>query len=678
MKAIIWKELRENFKWALLALLALTVAEFYTLSLSRTSISLNAEVSLFGSAFLMASSFGCTLIGAALGTVQILPELRRDQWAALLHRPASRQVIFLGKAAAGLLLYLFAAALPFLFSVVYAAIPGEFAAPFISEMVFPGLSDLIFGVAAYFAALSLCLHRGKWWGMRGLIALSVGLLFVIQIEGFVSGGLPGLFAFPLLVALALSAIAWSAILSNDGQPRRPWIGRASYLLLGWLGAWLILALLVLLLQQLPGNTDKNTVGVSQFVVSQDHQIFFGTSDGENEVLTDMQGKPVTDERFLGNSQYENTCNFNFLHIGSDSETINSNQEKRRNSGANIQKSPSRYDSPEIWFLLIHENYWIGYDRLTRRCVGICDRDGFKPAGTPPKPFPEPLQAGVFGFSESKYFWSGSEIYRFDPINRILLPLFNSGNDAILGVTDLYREATPKVPQRIAIALSSGMRFLDDHGTPLFSLSPPPSTEDVVTIAGNRSGDRYYLQWGSSFWYVHPSSNKPPILFLDEIDASGNLLNTYRHPYELHAVPARWTDSLSIYIAPVLPSILGALHQKSASMQEEMSSPANFFIPSLPARKLKPLFILAPLLAIITWFLARRVGFTLKKSAGWAFFVCCFGLPGILIFRLASGWPTQMPCPHCGKPRAVKDPTCSNCQGGWPLPKLNGTEIFEPL
>ena len=36
MKAMIWKELRENFKWALLALLVLTIAEFYALSSSRS------------------------------------------------------------------------------------------------------------------------------------------------------------------------------------------------------------------------------------------------------------------------------------------------------------------------------------------------------------------------------------------------------------------------------------------------------------------------------------------------------------------------------------------------------------------------------------------------------------------------------------------------------------------
>ena len=35
MTAIWWKETRENFRWAVLALLVLTLAEFYALSSAR-------------------------------------------------------------------------------------------------------------------------------------------------------------------------------------------------------------------------------------------------------------------------------------------------------------------------------------------------------------------------------------------------------------------------------------------------------------------------------------------------------------------------------------------------------------------------------------------------------------------------------------------------------------------
>jgi hypothetical protein len=81
------------------------------------------------------------VVGFLLGLIQILPELKRDRWAALLHRPVSRGVILRGKVVAGLILYAVATVLPFLYFVWQAATPGHFAAPFVPGMVQPGVAD---------------------------------------------------------------------------------------------------------------------------------------------------------------------------------------------------------------------------------------------------------------------------------------------------------------------------------------------------------------------------------------------------------------------------------------------------------------------------------------------------------------------------------------------------------
>jgi ABC-type transport system involved in multi-copper enzyme maturation permease subunit len=152
MKTIIWKELRENLKWAVLALLCLTLAENATLYQHRDTIDAFNGVTLCSSAFLLVSAFGCSLVGAVLGALQILPELRRDQWAALLHRPAPRSTIFFGKVVAGLLLYLLATALPLLASIAYAAAPGQFPAPLVPGMILPAASDVCLGMVFYFSS----------------------------------------------------------------------------------------------------------------------------------------------------------------------------------------------------------------------------------------------------------------------------------------------------------------------------------------------------------------------------------------------------------------------------------------------------------------------------------------------------------------------------------------------
>src|ERR1700761_3455615 len=146
MKSMIWKELRENARWALLACFGLLVAEIYALSMGKRSLN---GISLCSDTFLMVSAFGCCAVGAVLGALQILPELRRDQWASLLHRPIPREEILAGKMVAGLLLYAGAAGVSLLASVVYVVWPGSYPAPFVPGLAVPAVSDLFLGLAFY-------------------------------------------------------------------------------------------------------------------------------------------------------------------------------------------------------------------------------------------------------------------------------------------------------------------------------------------------------------------------------------------------------------------------------------------------------------------------------------------------------------------------------------------------
>ena len=184
MKNILWKELREILQWAALAFFGLLLAEMFTLSLSRqTTGRAFTGVTLCSDAFLTVSAFGCAAIGAALGALQILPELRRDQWASLLHRPIPRHKILLGKVTAGLLLYSLATGLPLLVSVVCVALPGHFAAPFVPGLAVPAASDLLLGIVFYLTAILLGLHSGRWFGSRGAIALCAVAVMTLHLTG---------------------------------------------------------------------------------------------------------------------------------------------------------------------------------------------------------------------------------------------------------------------------------------------------------------------------------------------------------------------------------------------------------------------------------------------------------------------------------------------------------------
>jgi len=101
MRALIWKEVREQVKWAMLWLIAIGLA--CGAALSAVSVRDWDNVSLLCSRlFYAVMLFGATLGGLLLGLLQTLPEARPGRWAFLMHRPLARPRIFGAKVCGGL------------------------------------------------------------------------------------------------------------------------------------------------------------------------------------------------------------------------------------------------------------------------------------------------------------------------------------------------------------------------------------------------------------------------------------------------------------------------------------------------------------------------------------------------------------------------------------------------
>ncbi len=288
MKAMLWKELRENFKWALLALIGLALAEIYGLYYVDRDNPNNRGITLLNPTFLMATSFGNAVVGLLLGFVQILPEQRRDQWAALLHRPVSRSVIYRGKAVAGLLLYFLAATPPYLFCVWLSATPGHFVAPFLPVMVLPGISDILIGVAYYFAALTVGLQRGSWFGPR---------VYALMAAVYVSCTVGDMHYFyvvteaAVLMALVLAVAAWGAMLSNGKFRDRPWVTRAALLAAVFYGVCCIGVLASLMFD---ATTQERFYSGNEYRITQDGQpIVVTTGKDLTTKVSDLAGIPST-------------------------------------------------------------------------------------------------------------------------------------------------------------------------------------------------------------------------------------------------------------------------------------------------------------------------------------------------------------------------------------------------
>ncbi len=78
LKAMFWKECRENARWAVLALLTLSLGLIYAWFHLYQQSSFPSLGQIWSGENLVLT-ITTPLIGLALGLLQILPELRRDQ-----------------------------------------------------------------------------------------------------------------------------------------------------------------------------------------------------------------------------------------------------------------------------------------------------------------------------------------------------------------------------------------------------------------------------------------------------------------------------------------------------------------------------------------------------------------------------------------------------------------------
>lgn len=675
MKAIIWKELRENFKWAVLALLALTLAEIYALASGRTRSDPYQAVTLAGSSFLLVTSFGCALIGAAIGALQILPELRRDQWASLLHRPVSRSMIFLGKVAAGILLYLLATVPPFMASVAFVATPGQFAAPLVPGLLIPGLSDIGMGLVFYSLALLLCLHRQRWLGSRGAIALSILPAFAYHL----TVGLPFFLLFFSAILLLLAG--WGAILSNGPSGARPWITKVAMIAVIFMGCFAVFLLLGKLFQLTSRTTPFESVTFKSFRIFKDGKIFIFTQTGNTSFsLTDFEGNPVTDERYAGNDTGNKTVRMEYLfrvtpHKFSQQSLFLRRMYRNAFSCLRVA-NPFTYDSAEIWFHNIAGNYFVGYDKLSRRRAAFCSAMGYQPANATPSPFPYKLQTTMSRGSSALY-WSGSRLYKMDFTERTMTVVYQAENDTIHGALNVAADF--EKTGFTLILLSRDILLLDKEGKLVFSIpySHDPAIWNMFQIGTNAAMDRLYVIYSPGFWWHVDSDKLNRQTYLDVIDMQGKVLQSHGLPAQISAEPSGWLYNYGFAILPGLPVALATLHKHFSDDKISSFVPQTLW-PSfvVPKEKLFLVFGVSAVLAIVVGIWSLRVGFKRSQSLKWTLFVLLFGAPAFLAFRLASDWPTRVRCPQCGRPRQIDQQNCASCSEEWARPKASGTEVFD--
>jgi hypothetical protein len=679
MRSLCWKELRENLKWALLAMVVLGIAAMYALYVEPDNGYENG-VTICKLEFQAVTTFGCAAVGLMLGLLQILPELRRDQWASLLHRPVSRGVIFLGKALAGLLLYALATLPPFLLCLWLVATPGHFPSPFVPGMALPGIADICAGLVYYFAALALALQRGKWVGLRAfplLAAFHCSALVLFSPAFHTAIEAVG------LMALLLFAAAWGTMLHQEKFSARPWLARLAFLAMVFYGACGLgdFARAILFVAGPSPHTRSSIYTVSESGLP----MRLNYDDNDCVSITGLDGKPVTGSEFSRVLSHSRMMGFITSSIGVLNEVNGQPFLLSYRASEKYLSVFTAYERPRIeqWFYVDPENSLLCYQVPQKTLVARFDQAGFQPPSAQPHPFlPHTIWRGLN--TDCLVFWDGNTL-RFVSLARrenTNLPLQGAG--PVFGIGTTWAQDTGGNPLVFGVALLDRLAVYDAQSGALLATLPYHYDMDrwgQLRLGLNGSEDRFYLWYLPSPWIDDITRAAMPS-YIGEMDRQGQLLRTWTLPplpppavgFDLGDFLAQRLQTPAFFFGGMAWQKLGAL----LGSRQLASDLATRFTRDLRLTEQIALCItiLSLALAAITLFWTRRAYFSWPRACAWAAFVFAFNLAGFIAFRLVADWPPLTPCPRCRRPRPIHDDLCPHCAAPWPIPETGDLEVFD--
>src|SRR5205823_5125495 len=107
--------------------------------------------------------FGAPCAAFMIGVLQTVLEVRRDQWAFLMHRGMSSTQVFLAKMLAGLSAYAVVTLVPAVAAIVWCVWGGIERQPLSWHHWLPHLASWLASLAFYFAALIAVVWKGPWY-----------------------------------------------------------------------------------------------------------------------------------------------------------------------------------------------------------------------------------------------------------------------------------------------------------------------------------------------------------------------------------------------------------------------------------------------------------------------------------------------------------------------------------
>jgi hypothetical protein len=688
-----WKEWRENVKWAVLPGLFLLL-----------------PMILFGHPDEPMSRGGATyfyliaaVFGTALGFLQVFFEAKGDKRSLLLHRPISRSTIFLGKALAGVGLYLLALGIPVLCIQAWMATPGNMPAPYDWRTGLPWLAEMLAGLVYYFAGMLTAQREARWYGSRAL-ALAAALWCTLLIWCVPE------FWHALVVILTAGTLmgvaAWGSFLAGGAYAPQPRLARAA--LAGILLASLFTVSFIGKLA-LGGWYRTGNIELGYILDRQGRVLILPWKEGvgpvepltdlEGHVPADLQGRrvdrnlvdeveaPLAGMGWARHRSYRNPGRF-YVEYLNDSR-------------------PGR----ERWYYVPEHGRLLGYDMDYHQFLGSYGPDGFAAAGAAADPLrnvgtgmPAQHFQGQLGYVTR--FWDAippsylafpGGVYDVDFSRHTIRRLFTPPASETVLRASRWRDRREKSSLAI-VSTERSIHVLTPAGAAVVSLPRVFDREKYRLASVGRLDDPLrYVVWyrpqeflGREEWTTAASQ-------LLEYDATGREISRRTLPRPA-AVEQSYSQALFGLATP--PAELASVLPASWFLRSVARSTGNterwvllefleMSIRAIPEsvwsmetsdglfRAFVGLTLLsAAACALVCFLLARRYAFSRARCIAWALCGFIFGWTGLALMLVLADWPARICCPSCQRRRRVDLDACEHCGAAHAVPALDGTEIFE--
>jgi hypothetical protein len=680
MKALIWKELRENLKWAVLALLLVGGIK-----------ALLGPPSLMDYEWLQFVSFIAAVFGAVLGFLQLYGESRDDRRALLLHRPLSRSQIFLSKIIAGVGLYLVAMGIPLACAVAWAATPGHIAAPFRWPLALPWLADILTGVVYYFAGMLIAQREARWYGSRALV-LAAGFLC-----SFLVWSMPEFWhavSAIVIMAAMVAVAAWGSFLTGGEYTPQRRLAKTG-LAVSFLAALLFLS--VTLKLAIGASFDSDTK--DRYTLDRGGRLLFVHSErGKSPSVIDLEGRepPELKGKLLDHhaiSEIEAPVS------GSAWPKFHSYRNPGRFSVAHQNDSNS---GGERWFYVSDLGRLLGYDPQSKRLIGSIGPDGFVPPEEQPRErFKGDLYYPTLPFETgpTPYLSFPGGVYTVDYARRTIQKRFSPAEDQTVLWTIRWKDEKHKLSLAF-VGTDKSVHAVDETGKAIFSA---PLAYDVEKYGNLRFGrldnpERFVI-WYEPSWQLRTEAVKTMPSYLVEYDASGGEIARRTLPHRPLIEPSSFQEALGLATPAAEAAVLVEATENFSSkagtnagdevnlLAFHLEEITQYFIPGAGLDRaagdgadfaFKAWILLSALpCALVCFLITRRHAFSHTHSISWALAGFFFGWVGLLLMFALQEWPARTACPKCHRLRVVTRNTCEHCGAPHAAPAADGTEIFTP-